>query len=52
MERNDIMRIFDTIKDWLVIARDRVPLRVLRWTLGVLIGLLILYYPVGMLWWH
>ncbi len=46
------MRIFDTIKDWLVIARDRVPLRVLRWTLGVLIGLLILYYPIGMLWWH
>lgn len=46
------MRIFDTTKDWLVIARDRVPLRVLRWTLGVLVGLLILYYPVGMLWWH
>lgn len=46
------MRLFDTIKDWLVIARDRVPLRVLRWTLGVLIGLLILYYPIGMLWWH
>lgn len=46
------MRIFDTTKDWLVIARDRVPLRVLRWMLGVLIGLLILYYPIGMLWWH
>ncbi|MCK9993224.1 MAG: hypothetical protein Dbin4_01744 [Alphaproteobacteria bacterium] len=46
------MRIFDTLQEWLAAMRERVPLRVLRWTLGVLIGLLILYYPIGMLWWH
>lgn len=46
------MRIFDTLQEWLAAMRERMPLPVLRWTLGVLIGLLILYYPIGMLWWH
>ena len=33
-------------------ARERSSLRILRWVIGVLTGLLILYYPIGMLWWH
>ncbi|MFZ5930071.1 MAG: DUF2333 family protein [Pseudomonadota bacterium] len=46
------MRLIDTLREWLAAVRERAPLRVLRWVIGVLVGLLILYYPVGMLWWH
>jgi len=46
------MRLIDTFREWLALARARVPLRVLRWVTGILVGLLILYYPIGMLWWH
>lgn len=46
------MRIIETLQEWLAAVRARVPLRLLRWTVGILVMLLILYYPVGMLWWH
>ena len=46
------MRLIDTFREWLAAARERAPLRGLRWVTGVLVGLLILYYPIGMLWWH
>jgi len=46
------MRILETLQEWLAAARARVPLRFLRWAVGTLVLLLILYYPVGMLWWH
>lgn len=46
------MRIIEKLQEWLAALRARVPLRVLRWTIGVLVLLLILYYPIGMLWWH
>jgi hypothetical protein len=46
------MWIIETLQEWLAAVRARVPLRLLRWTVGILVMLLILYYPVGMLWWH
>ncbi len=46
------MRLMERIQEWLAVVRARVPLRVLRWAVGVLVALLILYYPIGMLWWH
>lgn len=46
------MRIIETLQEWLAAVRARVPRRLLRWTVGILVMLLILYYPVGMLWWH
>jgi len=46
------MRILETLQEWLVTVRERAPLRFLRWTIVILALLLILYYPVGMLWWH
>ena len=46
------MRLMERLREWLTAVRARVPLRVLRWTIGILVVLLILYYPVGMLWWH
>jgi hypothetical protein len=46
------MRILETLQEWLATVRARVPLRLLRWTVGILVTLLILYYPIGMLWWH
>ncbi len=46
------MRLMERLREWLAAVRARVPLRVLRWTIGILVVLLILYYPVGMLWWH
>jgi len=46
------MRILETLQEWLATARARAPLRFLRWATGTLVLLLILYYPVGMLWWH
>ena len=46
------MRILETLQEWLAVVRARVPLRFLRWAVGTLVLLLILYYPVGMLWWH
>lgn len=46
------MRILETLQEWLAVVRARVPLRFLRWGAGTLVLLLILYYPVGMLWWH
>jgi len=46
------MRILETLQEWLATVRARVPLRVLRRVTGILALMLILYYPVGMLWWH
>ncbi len=46
------MRILETLQEWLATVRERVPLRFLRWAAGTLVLLLILYYPIGMLWWH
>ena len=46
------MWIIETLQEWLAAVRARVPRRLLRWTVGILVMLLILYYPVGMLWWH
>ncbi len=46
------MRMIETLRESLATARQRVPVRVLRWVAGVLVLLLVIYYPVGMLWWH
>ncbi len=46
------MRMIETLQEWLAMARQRVPVRVLRWIVGVLALLLVIYYPIGMLWWH
>lgn len=46
------MRLMERLQDWLAVMRGRVSMQAMRWIIGVFAVLVILYYPVGMLWWH
>ena len=45
-------RFFEMMLDRIALLREGLSNRGLRWITITLAGLLIIYYPIGMLWWH
>ncbi|MEQ1890476.1 MAG: DUF2333 family protein [Alphaproteobacteria bacterium] len=46
------MRLIERLMEWLASVRARLPGRIARNIAIAALILLILYYPIGMLWWH
>ena len=46
------MRLIERLMEWLASIRARLPGRIARNVVIAALMLLVMYYPIGMLWWH